>query len=240
MPRQHTYKFLELITILYITNQIVTLVIAGKLVSFWWVIIPASTIFFPFTYIFDDIITEVYGYAHARRTIYKVILCTIIASIIYQIVANLPSAPGFAFDAAYQKVLGSVPRILIGSWIAVWSGAFLNNYVLAKMKIWTKGKHLWTRTIGSTIVGEGINTVVFYSFAFLGVISLPLLIKTILIGWPVKVLIEAMCTPVTYWVVKKLKRIEREDYYDIGTNFSPFTLKIDSSPKKIEKDFHLA
>lgn len=135
---------------------------------------------------------------------------------------HISPAPGFVGNEAYTRVLGQIPRIIIGGWIAVWAGAIANDYVLAKMKVWTGGKHLWTRTIGSTIVGEFVNTVLFYVIALYAILPNNLLVTSILSGWFLKVAIETVLTPWTYWVVNKLKRAEQEDYYDQNTNFNPF------------------
>ena len=132
---------------------------------------------------------------------------------------------GFDANDAYARVLGSVPRILLGGWIAVWVGGILNDFILAKMKVWTRGKYLWTRTIGSTIIGEGANTVLFYVIALYAIIPNNLLVTSILSGWFLKVLVETIFTPVTYFVVNKLKKLENEDYYDKETDFNPFILK---------------
>jgi len=148
-----------------------------------------------------------------------------LAGLLYEVVIHVPPAPGFQGNEAYTRVLGSVPRILIGGWLAIWVGGFLNDYVLAKMKVWTNGKYLWTRTIGSTIVSEGANTFLFYTIALYGILPHRLLIESILTGWILKTLVEAVMTPWTYWVVNKLKTLENEDYYDIDTNFNPLIIE---------------
>lgn len=220
-----TYKYLGLITILYVVFQLVSDITAGKIVQLGIFTVSATVLYFPITYIFADIITEVYGYAKARNIIWKVLFASVLAGIIYQIVVWLPPAIGFDANDAYARVLGSVPRILLGGWIAVWVGGILNDYTLAKMKIWTNGRYLWTRTIGSTIVGEFANTVLFYTIALYAVLPNNLLINSILSGWFLKVLVEVVLTPVTYYVVAKLKKAENEDYYDKGTNFNPLVIK---------------
>lgn len=220
------YKYLGTITALYITFQLVSDVSAGKIVQLFGLTVSATVLYFPITYIFSDILTEVYGYAQARSVVWKVLLCSVIAGLIYQIAVYLPPAPGFTDSVAYARVLGSVPRILIGGWVAVWVGGILNDYILAKMKVWTKGKYLWTRTIVSTIVGEGANTALFYIIALYAVIPNNLLIQSVLAGWLLKVIVEVIFTPVTYIVVAKMKQLENEDYYDTKTNFNPFVLKV--------------
>jgi len=219
-----TYKYLGLITSLYIAFQLISDVTAGKIVQLGIFTVSATVLYFPITYIFSDILTEVYGYAKARSVVWQALLASVIAGIIYQLVVWLPAAVGFDASDAYARVLGSVPRILLGGWVAVWVGGILNDYVLAKMKIWTKGKYLWTRTIGSTIIGEGVNTILFYTIALYAVLPNNLLVSSILSGWLLKVLVEVIFTPITYVVVAKLKKNENEDYYDKNTNFNPLIL----------------
>lgn len=219
------YKYLGLITALYITFQLVSDVTAGKIIQLGIFTVSATVLYFPFTYIFADILTEVYGYAKARSVIWMVLFSSILAGIIYSIVVVLPPAAGFDASDAYTRVLGQIPRILFGGWIAVWVGGILNDYVLAKMKVLTKGKYLWTRTIGSTIIGEGANTILFYIIALYSVIPTSLLFTSIVSGWFLKVLVETVMTPVTYFVVAKLKKAENEDYYDYETDFNPLKIR---------------
>ena len=220
-----SYKYLGLITTLYITFQLISDVTAGKIVQLSVFTVSATVLYFPITYIFADVLTEVYGYARARSVVWQAFLASVIAGLIYQLVLWLPSAVGFDANDAYMRVLGSVPRILLGGWIAVWAGGILNDYVLAKMKVWTNGKYLWMRTIGSTIIGEGVNTALFYTIALSGILPNNLLVTSILSGWLLKTLVEVISTPVTYWVVSKLKKVEGEDYYYTNTNFNPLIIK---------------
>lgn len=219
------YKYLGIILALYITFQLVSDVSAGKIISFIGFPVSVTVLFFPVTYIFADILTEVYGYARARSVLWIVFFSSVTAGLIYQLVVYLSPAAGFYANEAYARVLGSVPRILIGGWIAVWIGGILNDYVLAKMKLWTNGKYLWTRTIGSTIVGEFANTVLFYVIALYAVIPNNLLLASIISGWLIKVAVEIIFTPWTYSVVRRLKQLEGEDYYDRDTNFNPFIIQ---------------
>lgn len=219
------YKYLGLITTLYIAFQLISDVTAGKIVQLGIFTVSATVLYFPITYIFSDILTEVYGYAKARNVVWQALLASVIAGVVYQLVVWLPPATGFDANDAFSRVLGSVPRILLGGWIAVWVGGILNDYVLAKMKIWTKGKYLWTRTIASTIVGEGANTVLFYTIALYSVLPNNLLVSSILSGWLLKTLVEVVFTPITYYVVAKLKKSENEDYYDTDTDFNPLIIK---------------
>jgi uncharacterized integral membrane protein (TIGR00697 family) len=221
-----SYKYLGLITTLYIAFQLISDVTAGKIVQLGIFTVSATVLYFPITYIFSDILTEVYGYAKARSVIWQTLLASVLAGLIYQLVVWLPPSVGFDGADAYARVLGSVPRILIGGWIAVWVGGILNDYILAKMKILTKGKHLWMRIIGSTVVGEGANTFIFYTIALYGILPDNILIASILSGWFLKTLVEIVFTPITYYVIAKLKKIESEDYYDNDTNFNPFIIKV--------------
>lgn len=218
------YKFLGLFTILYIVFQLVSDVTAGKIVQLGPFAVSVTVLYFPITYIIADVLTEVYGYAEARKVVWYVFFSSVIAGLIYWLVAVLPPSPVFDANDAFVRVLGQVPRILVGGWIAVWVGGMLNDYVLAKMKVLTKGKFLWMRTIGSTIIGEGVNTLFFYTIALYGIIPTDLLVVSVLSGWLLKVLIEIIFTPVTYIVVNKLKKVEQEDYYDKDTNFNPFVV----------------
>lgn len=222
------FKYLGLLTILYITFQLVSDVTAGKIVVLGMFTVSATVLYFPFTFIFGDVLTEVYGYAYGRSVVWKVFACSIIAALLYQFVVWLPAASGFDAGDAYARVLGSVPRILIGGWVAVWVGGMLNDYVLAKMKVWTNGKHLWARTIGSTIVGEGANTVLFYVIALYSVLPGGLLVSSIVSAWFLKTLVEVVLTPVTYYVVAKLKKAEGVDHYDRDTDFNPLIVKIEA------------
>lgn len=216
------YKLLGLITILYITFQLISDVTAGKIIAFGPFTVSVTVFYFPITYILADLLTEVYGYAQARKVTWYAFFSSVIAGLIYWLISVIPAAPGFANNDAYITVFGQVPRILLGGWIAVFAGGISNDYILAKMKIWTKGKFLFLRTIGSTIVGEGINTFLFYTIALYSILPNNLLISSILSGWLLKVLVETIFTPLTYLAVWKVKQIENEDYYDKTTDFNPF------------------
>ena len=181
--------------------------------------------FFPFTYIFSDILTEVYGYARARAVLWIVMLCTVLATILYTIVSLIPPSAYFNANDAYSRVLGQVPRIVLGAWIAVFIGDIVNNYILAKLKIITKGKMLWLRTITSTVAGQLVNTALFYIIALGGVMPNDQMGSAIVVGWIIKTLVEILFTPITIWVVNRLKKAEDIDYYDTNTNFNPFIFK---------------
>ena len=218
------FKYLGLITCLYVTFQLISDVTAGKIVQFGGWPVSVTVIYFPITYIFSDILTEVYGDARARSVLWTVVACSVLAGLVYQVAVYLPPAVGFDADAAYSRVLGQVPRVLVGGWIAVFAGEILNNYLLAKIKIWSRGRFLWVRTISSTIVGQFANTLLFYLIALYGVLPGNLL-SVDPYGLGFKVAVEVVFTPVTYWVVGTLKRLEQEDYYDRDTNFNPLIVR---------------
>jgi queuosine precursor transporter len=219
------FKYLGLLTMLYVTFQLVSDVTAGKLISLAGVSVSVTVLYFPITYIFSDVLTEVYGYARARAVLWTVVVASVIAGLIYQLVVYLPPASGFDADSAYRRVFSQVPRILLGGWIAVFAGDILNNYILAKLKLLTNGRFLWIRTIGSTIVGELANTTIFYVVGLYGIIPTPVLIEAITAGWIIKTGVEVVMTPVTYVVVARLKKSEGEDYFDVGTNFNPLIVQ---------------
>ena len=184
----------------------------------------AGILFFPISYVIDDVLTEVYGYARARRVIWAGFAALAFMAVMEWTVVHLPVAEGWTGQPAYERVFGSGWRIILASLCAFWAGDFLNSLVLAKMKIWTRGRYLWTRTIGSTIIGEGADSLIFYPLAFYGLADWPVaaLGQVMLSQFVLKVSWEVILTPVTYAVVNWLKRAEGVDVYDRGTNFSPF------------------
>lgn len=185
----------------------------------------AGTLLFPISYIFGDVLVEVYGYARSRRVIWMGFGFNLFAALLLAIIVALPPSPEWQMQEAFATILGQTPRIVVGSLLAFWCGEFVNSYVMAKMKILTGGQYLWTRTIGSTMVGQAVDTVLFQTIAFAGVWETPLLLRVILWNYTAKVLYEALATPITYAVVGFLKRAEQEDYYDYDTDFNPFTLR---------------
>jgi len=188
----------------------------------------AGNIFFPISYIFGDILTEVYGYARARKVIWAGFAAMLFATLMSQVIINLPPSPAEPFNAvlqpALETVFGGTWRIVTASIIAFWIGDFVNAYVMARMKVWTRGRHLWTRTIGSTLLGQGVDSLVFYPIAFYGIWSSDSLMTVLMFNFVFKVMIEVIMTPATYVVVAALKRAEDVDFYDEGTNFTPFSL----------------
>jgi len=185
----------------------------------------AGILFFPISYIFGDVLTEVYGYAQARRVVWAGFAAMIFACFTSWLVVALPPEPTWPNQAAFETVFGSTWRIVLGSLVAFCFGEFCNSYVLAKMKILTKGRHLWSRILGSTVIGEGVDSLIFYPIAFYGVWPTSLVFKVLLSSYFFKVLWELAVMPFTYLFVGWLKRVEKEDFFDYATDFNPFSLK---------------
>ncbi|MCH7575695.1 MAG: queuosine precursor transporter [Candidatus Marinimicrobia bacterium] len=225
MNSTQPFKILSTLMVLNITFQLISDVTAAKIIMLWGFSVSVTVLYFPFTYIISDIITEVYGYAQARRILWYTLLASFLAGVFYQIAMAIPSAPFFENDDAYNTVFSVVPRVLVGGWLAVFSGDISNNYVLAKMKIMTGGKHLWSRTILSTVVGQFVNTAVFYVVALGGILPSNVLFQGIIAGWIFKTSVEAILTPLTYFVVGRVKHAEGVDHFDNDTDFTPFSLK---------------
>ena len=226
MHRQ-VYKYYDLVMALFVTILLCSNIIgAAKVATVWGFTFGAGVLFFPISYIFNDVLTEVYGYARARKVVWAGFGAIIFASFMSWVVVSLPPAAGWNDQGAYESVFGQTPRIVFASLTAFFVGEFANSYVLAKLKIKTGGRHLWVRTIGSTIVGEGVDSLVFYPVAFLGVWDPQLVWRVMVSNYVIKVMWEAIITPVTYRVVNFLKRAENEDYYDHKTNFTPFSIEV--------------
>lgn len=188
----------------------------------------AGILFFPIGYVLGDVLTEVYGYARARRCIWAGFAALLFMAFMSWVVVALPPAADWKGQAAYEQIFGQVPRIVFASIAAFWAGEFANSFVLAKMKLWTKGKHLWMRTIGSTVVGQGVDSMIFYPLAFMGAAGWTndLVVKVLFTQWALKVAWEALLTPATYAVVGFLKRREGIDVFDAGTDFTPFRARL--------------
>ena len=185
----------------------------------------AGVLFFPLSYVFGDILTEVYGYARARKVIWAGFGAMAFAAVMASVVVALPPAPGWPNQLAYETVFGQTPRIVMASMIAYFCGEFVNSYVLAKMKVAANGKRMSLRFVASTVFGEGVDSLLFYPIAFYGIWSSDLVLKVMAAQWGLKVLVEVVMLPVTIAIVKALKRAESEDYYDRNTQFTPFSLK---------------
>ena len=220
------YRYFDLVTAAFVTVLLCSnLIGASKVATVSGFTFGAGVLFFPISYIFGDILTEVYGYARARRAVWSGFAAMGFASVMSWAVLAFPPAAGWPHQDAFETVFGSTPRIVAASLVAYFCGEFCNSYVLAKMKLWTSGRLLWTRTIGSTIVGEGVDSLIFYPLAFLGVWETSLVLQVLASNYLLKVLWEAVNTPLTYRVVNFLKRAEHEDYFDRHTRFTPFTLE---------------
>ena len=225
--RRRLYKYYDLVMALFVTVLLCSNVIgAAKVCTVWGFTFGAGVLFFPISYIFNYVLTEVYGYARARKVVWAGFGAIVFASFMSWVVLTLPPAIGWNDQRAYETVFGQTPRIVFASLTAFFVGEFANSYVLAKMKILTSGRFLWSRTIGSTIVGEGVDSLVFYPVAFIGVWENRLVFTVMVSNYVIKVLWEAIVTPVTYRVVGFLKSAEQEDYYDVDTDFTPFSIEV--------------
>ena len=224
-PRR-TYKYYDLVMAAFVTVLLTSNVIgAAKIVTVGGFTFGAGILFFPIAYIFGDILTEVYGYARARKVVWAGFGALAYASLMAWVIVSLPPAADWPFQKEYEVAFGSTWRIAVSSMCAFWCGEFSNSFVLAKMKLLTKGRYLWTRTIGSTLAGEAVDTLIFYPLAFVGVWSAQQIITVMIANYLLKCGWEIVNTPVTYWIVGFLKRAENEDYYDRDTNFTPFSLE---------------
>ncbi|MHB8598514.1 MAG: queuosine precursor transporter [Ktedonobacteraceae bacterium] len=209
------------ISAIFVTCLLTANIIAVKFILLLGFLVPAGVIVFPLSYLFGDILTEVYGYGAARQVIWLGFACNLLAVIAIFIGGLAPAAPIWHGQSAYNTILGFTPRLLLASFIAYLIGEFANAFILAKLKIATKGHWLWTRTIGSTLVGEGLDTLIFVTIAFWGIIPPQMMLTAILTQWIFKVLYEIVATPLTYLVVGFLKQRESLDTYDYHTNFNP-------------------
>ncbi len=224
-PRRR-YRYFDLVMAAFVTVLLcANLIGASKVAAIHGFTFGAGVLFFPISYVFGDVLTEVYGYARARKVVWAGFGALAFASFMSWAVLAFPPAPGWPHQAAFDTVFGSTPRIVLASLVAYFSGEFCNSYVLAKMKVSTNGRFLWMRTIGSTIAGELVDSLIFYPAAFLGTWSNELVLRVMVGNYVLKVLWEAAMTPVTYRVVGFLKRAEHEDYFDRHTNFTPFSLQ---------------
>jgi hypothetical protein len=219
------YKHLDSITAFFVAILLISNIASTKIFQVGFLSVDGGIIVFPLSYIFGDILTEVYGYKRSRKVIWLGFGSALLMSVVLIIVGMLPESPDWGKQQAYMDILGTAPRIVLASLAAYFSGEFTNSFILAKMKIWTKGKHLWARTIGSTVFGQIVDTVIFSLIAFVGVLPASLIFEIILANYVIKTGVEVIFTPVTYKVVYWLKREESEDYYDYKTNFNPFKLR---------------
>jgi len=219
-----SYKYLDVITGIFVAVLIVSNIVSTKIVSINGILFDGGTILFPFAYIFGDILTEVYGYARARRIIWTGFAALALTIATLAVVQYLPPAADWPNQASFEAVLGFIPRIVGASMVAYLVGEFLNSFVLAKMKLRSKGKDLWQRLIGSTFVGQAADTVIFTLLAFTGTLPVSALINIMLTVYVIKLALEVILLPLTYRIVTVLKRLERTDAFDKKTDFSPFNL----------------
>ncbi|MDD5622615.1 MAG: queuosine precursor transporter [Actinomycetota bacterium] len=216
------FRYLDLITGLFVAVLLISNIASSKIVEIWKFTFDGGTILFPLSYIFGDILTEVYGFRRSRRVIWIGFFCAALMSLTLGLIGLIRPASGWEYQEAYMRILGQTPRIVTASLIAYFAGEFSNSFIMAKMKILTKGKWLFTRTIGSTVVGEGIDTIIFVVIAFLGVYPNDLVFLIIISNYIFKVSLEIVFTPLTYKIVGFLKRVEKVDWFDYRTNFNPF------------------
>jgi uncharacterized integral membrane protein (TIGR00697 family) len=236
-PVEHahrSYRYYDLVMASFVTVLLCSNMIGpGKscLISLFGfkIVFGAGNLFFPISYIFGDVLTEVYGYAKSRKVIWAGFGAMAFAAVMSWVVIHMPANPGEPFNQRMQPALetcfGNSFRIVAASMLAFWAGDFANSFVLAKMKLLTDGKMLWTRTIGSTFVGQFVDSLLFYPLAFLGIWTAETVLRVIVFNWLFKVAVEVLLTPLTYWIVNGLKRTEHEDFFDRGTNFTPFSLE---------------
>lgn len=223
---KRTFVYYDLIMATFVTVLLCSnLIGTEKVCKLGGVTFGAGILFFPISYFFGDILTEVYGYARSRKVVWAGFGAMIFASVMSWVVVHLPAADDWTHQAELSYVFGQTPRIVAASLLAYFAGEFGNSFTLAKMKILTQGRMLWSRTIGSTVVGEAVDSLIFYPMAFYGVWPNSLILKVMAANYCLKVAWEVLMTPVTYKLVQFLKRVEDEDFYDYKTSFTPFSLK---------------
>lgn len=231
----HRFKYYDFAMAAFVAILICSnLIGAAKLVQFFEPVsigpldlgvFGAGILFFPLSYVLGDVLTEVYGYARARRVVWAGFAAVLFMAFMAWVVVSMPPAPGWEGQDAYEEVFGLTPRIVFASIVAFWAGELSNAFVMARMKVWSGGKHLYQRTIGSTVVGQGVDSLLFYPIAFLGVWTTEQVVTVLITNYALKVIWEAMLTPVTYKIVGALKRAEGVDVYDKETEFTPFSIR---------------
>lgn len=223
-PEQRTYRYFDTIMVAFVVVLLLSNTVAVKAMRLGPWVTDGATLLFPISYIFGDVLTEVYGYARSRRVIWAGFAANAFMAAVYAVVGWLPAAPDWTGQEAYTAILGQAPRIVLASLLAFWAGEFCNSYVLARLKVLTQGRWLWTRTFGSTIVGQAIDTTIFVTIVFWGVLPAAGIWEIIRFGFVFKVAYETLATPLTYAVVNFLKRVEQEDHFDAATDFNPFAI----------------
>jgi len=220
------FRYYELLVIIFVVVLLISNLVGQKICAFGRFRISGAQLLFPITYIFGDVFTEVYGYSASRRAIWLGFFASGLLAVMGVITVALPPAPDWPNQQAFATVFDFVPRLVIASLVAFWCGEFANSFVMAKMKILTSGRHLWTRTVGSTVVGQAVDTFVLMIIAFGGSLNASLIANLIVSGYLGKVLYEVLATPFTYAIVNGLKRAEGLDPFDYGTHFNPFITKM--------------
>jgi uncharacterized integral membrane protein (TIGR00697 family) len=216
------YKYMDSLVTVFVVILVISNIMGQKICAFGPLRVSGAQVLFPITYIFGDIFTEVYGYAASRKAIWFGFFASALLSVMSVFCVLLPAAPEWPNQQAFATVFYTVPRLVVASLLAYWCGEFANSYTLAKMKILTGGKHLWMRTIGSTLVGQAADSIIVMFVGFYGVVPVSTIIRLIISGYLAKVIYEAVMTPLTYLVVDFLKRKEKVDYFDYKTDFNPF------------------
>lgn len=219
----NSFKYLDIITALFVAVLIISNIADTKIITIGLLSFGGGTFLFPLTYIIGDILTEVYGFARARRVIWIGFVCAALMAVTFMVVAYAPPAEDWPFQESFMNILGLTPRIVVASLSAYLVGELVNSIILAKLKVKTAGRFLWLRTISSTIVGQFLDTVIFVIIAFYGVFPVSLLVSIMISGYLLKVATEVFLTPVTYLAVNKLKKAEKIDFYDKKTSFNPFS-----------------
>lgn len=218
------FRYFDILVALFVSVLLISNIASTKILSLWKFTFDGGTLLFPVSYIFGDILTEVYGFRRSRRVIWLGFFAALLMSLVLFVVQILPPAGDWNNQQAYESILGFVPRIVIASLLAYFTGEFTNSVILSRLKIITKGRFLWTRTIGSTIIGEGIDTLVFCWIAFYGTIPQPLFWSVLISNYIFKCAVEIGFTPLTYMIVGFLKRKENVDVYDYGISYNPFEM----------------
>ncbi|XOV80294.1 MAG: queuosine precursor transporter [Aestuariibacter sp.] len=222
------YRYYDFVMVAFVTVLLCSNLIGpAKITEVNGIIFGAGVMFFPFSYIFGDVLTEVYGYQRARRVVWAGFAALGFAAFMSWAIISLPPAQSWPHQASLEIMFGATWRIVLASLIGFWTGELVNSYVMAKMKIWTQGKKLYTRTIGSTLVGQAVDSMLFYSIAFLGIWTTEQVLLVMFSNYTLKVLWEILMTPITYKMVSFLKTQEGVDVYDIETDFTPFSVKIE-------------
>lgn len=222
-PNVFSYRFMVVVAV-FITCLITANIVIVKQVEILGVTLPAGIVIFPLSYVFGDILTEVYGYQTARRVIWLGFLCNMLTVLVIWLAQIIPASPLFDAQTAYERILGSTPRFLIASFLAYLAGEFTNSFIMARMKVLTQGRWLWARTIGSTVAGQFVDTLLVLAIGFGGVLPWTAIALMGLSHWVAKILYEVIATPFTYWLVGYLKRVEKTDVYDYHTDFNPLRI----------------